>query len=112
VTRVGGRKDAGEALTGARAGWVLSLENDTKDRSADVVPSHGRQHRRHREREVPADSAWSKTPGTHRNTCRRNWEVPCLTAESAAVRAVNPQENDGDERTREVGQARSTDEAP
>jgi hypothetical protein len=25
---------------------------------------------------------------------------------------VNPQENDGDERTREVGQARSTDEAP
>ena len=109
---VGGRKGADEALTGARAGWVLSLENETKDRSADVVPSHGRQHHGHRYREVTADSAWSKTPCTHGNSCRRNWEIPCLTAERAAARAVNPQEHDGDERTGEVGQARSTVEAP
>lgn len=55
------REGLGEALTGARAGRVLSLEN-CKHRSADVVALNGRQHRGHRNRKVCLGSAWSETP--------------------------------------------------
>ena len=58
------REGLGEALTGARAGRVLSLEN-CKHRSADVVALNGRQHRGHRYRKVCLGSAWSETPSMY-----------------------------------------------
>ncbi|MFP4283366.1 MAG: condensation domain-containing protein [Opitutales bacterium] len=64
VTREGG----GEALTGARAGWVLSRETTGKGRGADVVPGNGRQHRSHRHREMRLDPAWSETPCMYGNS--------------------------------------------
>ena len=47
-----------------------------RDRSADVVPHGGRQHRRLRYREQPADSAQSKTPSMHGNSTRENRGEP------------------------------------
>jgi hypothetical protein len=41
---VGNRKGASEALTGVRAGRVLSRERGL-DRDADALPERGRQHR-------------------------------------------------------------------
>ena len=58
------REGIGEALTGARAGRVLSLEN-CEHRSADVVVENGRQHREHRYRKVFLGSAWSETPSMY-----------------------------------------------
>jgi hypothetical protein len=86
-----------EALTGEGAGRVLSLENFML-RSADVVPTDGRQQRRSRQRKGPSHSAWSETPCTHRSISqgRRSLpfgsrEIPGSAWASAPVRAVNPQ---------------------
>ena len=86
------RKGVGEALTGERVCWVLSREIMTGLQGADAVRASGRQHREHRDREMPLDPARSKTPGTHGNTSRGSREIPHLTSEDGAeVRAVNPQ---------------------
>ena len=87
----GPREGAGEALTGARAGWVLSHEIPGILRGADAVHGSGRQHRQYRQRQRLTDPARSKTPCTLGSSTRRNWETPCSTAVGAAVRAVNPQ---------------------
>ena len=72
---VAGRKARGEALTGVRAGRVLSRENHCL-RSADVVGAGGRPHPAHRYRKMRRDSARSETPCTYGNTSRENREIP------------------------------------
>src|SRR5713101_7251571 len=49
----------------------IELRNN-RDRSADVVPHGGRQHRRMRYRQHPQDSAQSETPGMYGNSTRKN----------------------------------------
>lgn len=85
---VGVRKDSGEALTGVRAGWVLSCEIHAPLkggllRGADVLEKGGRQHPRHREGEMLRNPARSKTPCMHASTSLGNREIPLS---SAAVR--------------------------
>ena len=80
------RKGGVEALTGVRAGRVLSRERNSL-RSADAVGGVGRQYRWHRYREMPAGSARSQTPSTYGNTSRGSREVPSPpAAEDAAGR--------------------------
>lgn len=105
------RKGRGEALTGVRAGRVLSRERFL--RGADAVKECGRQHPTCRYREARRAPARSETPGMCGNTLRENREIPCSPV-SVAARAVSesPRTHADDERTREVGQARSTCEVP
>ncbi len=82
---VGVREGAGEALTGVRAGWVLSREIHAPPRGgllrgADAVEIDGRQYRRRRQGEAPQDPARSKTPRMHASTSRGNREVPPVSA--------------------------------
>lgn len=69
----GAREVAGEALTGARAGWVLSHEINTPPRggflrSADALEAGARQHPGRRYGKTPQGSAWSETLCMHGNT--------------------------------------------
>jgi hypothetical protein len=72
---VGSRKAAGEALTGAHAGWVLSCEIIATGVPTSF-PHGGRQHRRMRYRQHPRDSAQSETPGMYGSSTRENRETP------------------------------------
>jgi hypothetical protein len=69
------REDAGEALTGVRAGRVIEPRNPL-DRGADAVDRSGRPHRQERYRELLADPARSKTPCMRGISMRENREVP------------------------------------
>ena len=69
------RKGRGEALTGVRAGRVLSRESNFL-RGADAVEVRGRPHPTHRYREMRRDPARSETPGMPGNTSRENREIP------------------------------------
>ena len=69
------RKDRGEALTGVRAGRVLSRESNFL-RGADAVRRSGRPHPKHRHREMRRDPARSQTPSMYGNTSRENREIP------------------------------------
>jgi hypothetical protein len=73
------RKGRGEALTGVRAGRVLSRESNFLW-GADAVEVRGRQHPTHRQREMRRTPARSETPCMYGNTSRENREVPCLPA--------------------------------
>ena len=73
------REGRGEALTGGRAGWVLSRERNFL-RGADAVEVRGRPQSGRRYREMPGDPAWSETPSMHGNTSRENREIPCPPA--------------------------------
>src|SRR6266436_9606747 len=53
----------------------IELRNN-RDRSADVVPHGGRQHRRMCYRKHPPDSAQSETPGMYGNSTREHRETP------------------------------------
>ncbi len=93
---VGSREGVGEALTGEDAGRVLSLEN-LMLRSADVVPTDGRQQQPARLRESRLHSAWSKALCTHRSISqgRRSLpfgsrEIPGLARQVCRVRGVHP----------------------
>ncbi len=66
-----------QALTGERAGWVLSREI-VLFRGADGFPLHEKQNRRRRYRETLPDPARSKTPCTHGNILRGTREIPSL----------------------------------
>ena len=69
------RKGGVEALTGERAGRVLSrVRNFLRD--ADAVRRSGRRHRVHRYREVCQSPARSETPCTYVDTSRGNREIP------------------------------------
>jgi hypothetical protein len=69
------RKGGVEALTGERAGRVLSRVR-TFLRDADAVGESGRPHRVHRYREVRQSPARSETLGTYANTLLGNREIP------------------------------------
>jgi hypothetical protein len=86
------RKGVGEALTGVRAGRVLSRERPLL-RGADVVRRGGRQHPGRREREAFWDPARSETPGTHGNTSHGNREVPCPPAADGAEGRIGKSED-------------------
>ena len=69
------RKSGVEALTGERAGRVLSrVRNSLRD--ADAVRRSGRPHRVHRYREVCQSPARSETPCTYASTSHGNREIP------------------------------------
>ena len=70
------REGRGEALTGERAGRVLSREICGQLRGADAVETGGRPHRSCRQRETRTDPARSETPRTHGSTSRGNREIP------------------------------------
>ena len=87
----GSRKGAREALTVARTGRILSLEN-SREWSADAVLLSGRQHPMHRQCKMQRGSAWSEIPDMYGNSMHRNWEIPCLAeANSMTVRVGNPE---------------------
>ena len=69
------RKDSVEALTGERAGRVLSRVRNLL-RDADAVGGSGRLHRVHRYREVYLSPARSETQCTYVDTSRGNREIP------------------------------------
>ena len=93
-----------EALTGERAGWVLSPEI-LNVWDADALMSCGRQDRASRDREGRTGPAGSKTPCTHRSISRGrrsllrggcalrdgSREIPCSAWTLVPARAVNPQ---------------------
>jgi len=70
------REGGVEALTGVRAGRVLSRER-TFLRDADAVGKSGRPHPVHRYREVHGRPARSETPSTRGNISHENREIPC-----------------------------------
>ena len=80
------REDAGEALTGARSGRVLSREMHLQD--ADAVMRGGRQHRQRRNRETPSSPARSETPCTYGTYLRENREI-CGPLGAFALRAAS-----------------------
>jgi hypothetical protein len=86
------RKGAGEALTGERAGQVLSREMHTPRREpwalrgADAVEQGGRPHLPGRQRQTRWDPARSETLRTHRHISHGNREVRRLPATRAADR--------------------------
>jgi RNA-directed DNA polymerase len=76
------REGGVEALTGVRAGRVLSCERKLRD--ADAVMTSGRPHPVHRYREVQRRPAQSETPSTYGNISRENREIPCPPGEDGA----------------------------
>ena len=110
------RKGGGEALTGARAGRVLSREIHARAAGTPGCRRCGARRkatpaRRHRETRM--DPARSETPRMHGNTSRGNREIPRSPAARWRWQAASgsPRTHADDERPREVGQPRSTDEA-
>jgi RNA-directed DNA polymerase len=84
---IGARKGADEALTGVRAGQVLSREIEIPPwkrwllRGADAVAIVGRQNWGRRYRETLLDSARSETLCMYVSTLSGNRESPCLSVE-------------------------------
>ena len=77
------RKGAGEALTGAHVGEVLSREIKFH-RGADAVKRCGRQYRRGRYGESPGDPARSETLCMRGNSMRGNREIPVSPAQDGS----------------------------
>ena len=71
------REGAREALTGARAGWVIEPRNPWH-RGADAVTKGGRPHRRQRYRELSSGPARSLEPGHARNLHAREQGDPMV----------------------------------
>ena len=94
------REGVGEALTGVRAGRVLSREihdlglRSRGDRGAEAVETCRRPHRCCRFGEAASDPARSETPRTRGNISHGNREVPRPCASrweaSDAQRIVKP----------------------
>ena len=72
---VGDPQGRSEAWTGVRAGWAIEPRNQ-RNRGADAVPVGGRQHRRRRYREAPADPARSENLCMHGAFMSENRESP------------------------------------
>jgi hypothetical protein len=83
----GAREDAAEALTGVRAGRVLSRESGSL-RSADAFGRCGRRNRQRRYRETVLGSARSETPCTYGNTMLGNREILWLPTADGAMGRV------------------------
>ena len=103
------RKVSVEALTGARAGRVLSRERRAL-RDADAVRRSGRHHRTHRYRKMHPGPARSETPETLRTRTGRSWVRPPPMERRDA--SGSPRTHADDERAQEVGQSYSTCEVP
>jgi RNA-directed DNA polymerase len=71
---VGAREGDGEALTGVRAGWVLSREMNLV-RDADPVRRRGRRKPTCRFGKARRYPARSETPGMHGSNLRENREI-------------------------------------
>ncbi len=94
------REGVGEALTGVRAGRVLSREIHAPrrelraDRGAEAVELRRRPHRGCRIGEAASDPARSETPSRRANISHGNREVPRPSARrweaSSAERIVKP----------------------
>ena len=94
------REGVGEALTGVRAGRVLSREIHAPCRvvwairGAEAVEISRRPHRCCRNGEAAPDPARSETPRTRGNTLHGNREIPRPSASrweaSSAERIVKP----------------------
>jgi hypothetical protein len=81
------REGGVEALTGERAGRVLSrVRHSLWD--ADAVGESGRPHPVHRYREVQRSPARSETPSTYADTSRGNREVPSSPKAAAALGGI------------------------
>ena len=78
------RKGGGEALTGVRAGRVLSRERNSL-RGVDAVGESGRPHSAHRNREMRRGPARSETPCMCGNTSRENRESLCPPVQDGAA---------------------------
>src|ERR1700681_1087489 len=78
------REGGVEALTGERAGRVLSRVSRLL-RDADAVGVSGRLHRVRRNREVYQSPARSETPCTYVDTSRGNREIPSSPRAAAAL---------------------------
>ena len=81
------RKGGVEALTGERAGRVLSRVSGLL-RDADAVGESGRRHRVHRYCEVCQSPARSETPCTYADTSLGNREIPCSPKAAVALGRV------------------------
>jgi len=81
------RENGVEALTGERAGRVLSRVRRSL-RDADAVGESGRPHRVHRYREVCQSPARSETPCTYADTSRGNREIPSPPRAAVALGRV------------------------
>ena len=90
------REGVGEALTGEKAGRVLSCEIDALrrevqgDRGAEAVETCRRPHRACRFGEVSVDPAQSETPSMRGHISRGNREISASSATSSAERIVKP----------------------
>jgi hypothetical protein len=73
----GVREDAGEAWDRGTCGPGIEPRN-APIQGADVVKRGGRQHGRHRYREMPTGPARSETPCTYRTSLRENREISRL----------------------------------
>ncbi len=86
------RKDGGEALTGARTGWLLSPEiHDT--RAPTLFPSAEGNTLTHDNRECDSGPAGSKTPCTCGTSLRGNREIlgpPVVMVPPAATGRPQP----------------------
>ena len=81
---LGGCKADGEALTGLRAGWVLSCEIHAPPqrgllRRAEVLENNGRPHLGRRFGETSRDPAQSETPRMSGCNSSGNREIPFLS---------------------------------
>jgi hypothetical protein len=87
-----GRKAGGEALTGVRAGWLLSSEM-----YASGAPTHlglcGRQHLGRRSRLTVWSPAGSENPSMHGNTSCENWEIPWPSAKGGMTGRIGKSED-------------------
>ena len=86
------REGRGEALTGVRAGRVLSREISLL-RGADAVRRSGRPHPVRRYCETHRDPARSETPCTYGNTSRENREIPCPPVADGAAGRIGKSED-------------------
>ena len=107
------REDGGEALTGVRAGWVLSREIYAPPRAGYFgVPTPWRKRKATPDvsiRRDAADPARSETPCMYGNTLHGNREIPrCLRPQVLQSASGSPRTYADDERAREVGPPRST----
>jgi len=88
------REGGVEALTGGRAGRVLSREIHALLRKqqvlwdADALEFVGRQYRVHRHRKVYWDPARSETPCMYASTLFGNREIPRLSADERTADRV------------------------
>jgi hypothetical protein len=90
---IGVRKGDDEALTGERAGWVLSCEIHAPPRGgllrgADAVEHGGRQNLERRHGETLWNPAQSKTPRMYGRTLLGNREIPSASVLARAAERV------------------------